>query len=69
DSLKDLGLSSLWMGFAWLQTDQNWPSTSFHSSFYLYNPSSLLAELLAIIFTTFVTPSHSTIHIFTDSLS
>ena len=68
-SLKNLGLSTVQMRLAWLQTDPLWPLISFHCSFSLHNPSSTLAELLAIIATLLVVPSNSHIQIFTDSSS
>ena len=68
-SLKNIGLPTIKMGVAWLQTDPQWPLISFHSTFCLHNPSSLLAELMAVIAALFVSPVNSNIEIFTDSSS
>ena len=68
-SLRNLGHSTIKMGMAWLQTDPRWPLISFHTSFSLHNPSSTLAELMAVIATIFVSPLNSSITISTDSSS
>ena len=58
------------MGFAWIMLDQNNSNAThtFHASTSLF-PSSTKAECFAILTALLVSPPHSTINIYTDSLN
>jgi ribonuclease HI len=66
-SLKDVGLPSIRMGIAWLQTHQSSPMVSFNTSFASSFPSSSIPEFTALFTALLTAPHNCNIKIFTDS--
>src|SRR5215208_2264367 len=55
------------MGVAWLQSDPSAPLLSFNATLILSQPSSSLAELVAVLSALYVAPTYAAVNIFTDS--
>ena len=66
-SLRDVGLSTIRMGMAWLQTHQDSPMVSFNTGLTSSFPSSAIPEFAALFTALLTAPAHCKVKIFTDS--
>ena len=66
-SLKDVGLPSIKMGLAWLQSHQNSPMVSFSAALTSSFPSSSIPEFAALFTAILTAPPNCRVRVYTDS--